>query len=409
MEYPKKVWVIDVPLPFPFGNAQIRREGPALPPPNFGGGGGPNDGAKGKRRGKGKGEDKTPAAPDPAAQRHSRWHVVFAYALGPLYPLLTRWHVANLLWGLFGLAAIGALAGMVVYHAAVRREIEMTRVALLPLCGAAAGIVFLAITSWARAIWIAGWRTRERGPFPLRHPAIVTVLGLMAPGSGLVLGGHPRRGALAVWMLGPLVFGALILSQAPWLWHLNQSFAGASRVPRSALELGFLVSAVGAIGAAFLWLVQAMDGARLASRTSGRVPHGQRVSLALLTAIVAFIGLWQPIAVGSMLDQFAVALRLEGLRVLPLVMELGAAKLDPAEPIYLSRAADLYERLGQRDRAQELRSELDQRWSVYERTVRAEHPRQAGPTRSPAGPDPMQGPMPPPIQAGPMPPLPIID
>jgi len=71
------------------------------------------------------------------------------------------------------------------------------------------------------------------------------------------------------------------------------------------------------------------------------------------------------------------------LRVVPLALELGAAKLDPAEPIYAYRAAELYDRLGQRDRARELRQELDRHWRTYalalERTAQAQHPSPASP------------------------------
>ena len=154
MEYPKKVWVIDVPLPFPFGNAQIRREGPALPPPNLGGNGAKED-AKGKKR---RGE---PKPVDPAAQSHSRWNLVFAYVLGPIYPLLTRWSFGNIVWALLGLAAIAACAGLVIYRQQFTAAVENAELGLIPLVGGVSAVILIGFTAWARAVGIAGWKTQR--------------------------------------------------------------------------------------------------------------------------------------------------------------------------------------------------------------------------------------------------------
>jgi hypothetical protein len=257
---------------------------------------------------------------------------------------------------------------MVLYRAQFLARAQTSGLGLPALLAGVTGIILIGLTAWARALAIAGWRMQQRTPIALRHPVLVTGLGLAVPGSGLFLSGHPRRGALAFWMLGPLMIGAVILMHAPWLWRLNQALT-VGRIPRSALELTFLAAALSVIGGALAWMVQAMDGARQVSRMTGRVSHGQPVALALLFALVAFVGMFEPVAVGGMLDRFAVALQLEGLRVLPLVMELGAAELDPGQPMYALRAAELYERLGQRDRAQELRQELALHWNAYARTV----------------------------------------
>jgi hypothetical protein len=371
MEYPKKVWVIDVPLPFPFGNAQIRREGPALPPPTLGGSGAKAE-PKSKRKGKAASEQS-----DPAARQHSRWHIAFAYVLGPLYPLLTGWTFGNIVWALLGLAALGACAALVGYRSEFLARVESAGIGILPLLAGVSGILLLGVTAWARALAIAGWRMQQRTPLRLTHPGIITALGLLVPGSGLFLSGHPRRGALAFWMLGPLAVGAVILAHAPWLWRLNQGLS-AGRIPRSALELTFLAAALVGLGAAFSWTIQALDGARCVSRQTGRVSHGQAVALALLIAIASLCATFKPVQVGEMLDRFAVALRLEGLRVLPLVMELGASGLDPSEPVYSLRAAELYERLGQRERAQELRQDLDGRWKAYARAAKPAAPVRPG-------------------------------
>jgi hypothetical protein len=380
MEYPKKVWVIDVPLPFPFGNAQIRREQPALPPPTLGGAGA-------KAEPKAKRQRKSARQEDPAARQHSRWHIAFAYGLGPLYPLLTGWTFGNIVWALLGLLATGACVALVGYRSEFLARAQASGLGLPALLAGVSGVILIGLTAWARALAIAGWRMQQRTPIAVRHPALVTGLGLLVPGSGLFLSGHPRRGAVAFWMLGPLAIGAVILLHAPWLWRLNQSLS-AGRIPRSALELTFLAAALAVLGAGLSWMVQAMDGARCVSRVTGRTSHGQAVALALLIAIVAFVGMFKPVQVGAMLDRFAIALKLDGLRLLPLVMELGAAELDPGQPIYSLRAAELYDRLGQRDRARELRHELDVTWNAYARTVQMDALAKAKTAQAPAVPIP---------------------
>ena len=396
MDYPKKVWVIDVPLPFPFGNAQIRREGPALPPPNLGGNG--KDGTKGK---KGRRE---PKPVDPAAQMHSRWHLVFAYVLGPLYPLLARWSFGNIVWALLGLAMAGACAALVLYRQQFLLFAEGARPGMLPLIGGVSGVILLGFTAWARALAIAGWRMQRRTELPLRHPVLVTGLGLLAPGSGMFLSGHPRRGALAFLMLGPVSVSAAILMYAPWLWRFNQQLA-AGRIPRTALEAIFLAAALIALGGALMWFVQAMDGARHVSRAAGRVSHAQPVAAALLVALVAFPWMFRPSEVARTADRFAVAWRLEGLRLVPLALELGAARLDPAEPIYSYRAAELYDRLGQREQARELRAQLDVHWRSYALAI--ERTAQAG--RPLAPPPPWPAIVIPELRPGAPPPLPAAD
>jgi len=369
LEYPKKVWVIDVPLPFPFGSAHIRRETPAPPPKPTDGGVGAKPESKSKSRGKAQ-----RAEADPVGQLHSRWHIVFAYVLGPLYPLLTRWSIGNIVWAVLGLASIAACVGAVWYRTELLRRAESGGFAVPHLLAVGCGIVLLSFTAWARALYVAGWRMQQRSLLVgLSHPITVAGLSLVFPGLGLFISGNPRRGALAVWILGPLMIALVILIHAPWLWHLNQNLV-AGRVPRSALELVFIASLLLALLATFTWVVQALEGARLVSRSTGRVSHGQPVALALLVAIVAFHLTFEPARIAQVLDRFAIAFRLDGLRVIPLVMELGAAKLDPVQPLYPHRAAELYQQLGQRGRARHLREELNARWNAYARTVRSMDP-----------------------------------
>lgn len=361
---PKKIWVIDSPLPFPFGSAHIRRETPELQSQADAGRDAGRPESKSKGRGKLQGLEG-----DPGAQLHSRWHIVFAYVLGPLYPPLTRWSFGNIVWAAFGLASIAAGVTTVWYRAEILHRAESDGVGVLPLLAGVCGITLMAFTAWARALHLSGWRTQQRAPLGgFRHPSIVAGLSLLLPGLGLFISGHPRRGALALWFLGPLVAAVVILGHAPWLWHLNQSL-GTERIPRSALELVFIASALVALVAAFSWLVQALDGARFVSQLTGGVSHGQPVALALLVTILVFHLAFNPVRVAQVLDRFAIAFRLEGLRVVPLVMELGATKLDPSQPLYTHRAAELYDRLGRRTRALQLREDLDARWNAYAKTV----------------------------------------
>jgi hypothetical protein len=211
----------------------------------------------------------------------------------------------------------------------------------------------------------------------ISHPVAITGLSLLFPGLGLFISGNPRRGAFALWILGPLMIALIILGQASWLWQMNQNL-GAGRIPRSALELVFIGSLLIALLATVTWIVLAMEGARHVSQLAGRVPHGQSVALALLVAIAAFHLTFEPTRFAQVLHHFAVAFRLDGLRVVPLVMELSAAKLDPMQPLYTYRAAELYQQLGQRGRASELRSELNARWTAYARTVGSTDPVNSG-------------------------------
>jgi hypothetical protein len=366
--YPKKVWVIDIPLHFPFGSAQVQRETPAQPlQPGALGGVGKAE-SKSKRRGKSK-----PWEADLGAQLHSRWHMVFAYTLGPLYALLARWSPGNLVWAAFGLASIAAAATAVWFRTEILHSAERNAVGVVPLLAGLCGIILLGATAWARALHLAGWKMQRAPVGELRHPMIVAGLSLLLPGLGLFISGNPRRGALALWMLGPLLISVAILGHAPWLWHLNQNLV-EGRIPRSALELVFITAALAALAAAFCWVVQALDGARLVSRLTGRVSHGQPVALALLMTIVVFHLTFNPARVAQVLDQFAIAFCLDGLRVVPLVMELGATKLDPSQPLYAHRAAELYDLLDQRARARQLREDLAARWSAYAKTTRAAEP-----------------------------------
>jgi hypothetical protein len=359
--FPKKVWEIDVPLPFPFGSAHIRREAPAPPAP-------PQQPLAGGDKGRPPKQKKT--YDDPVPQMHSRWHIVFAYVLGPLYPLLTRWNPSNIVWAALGLVSLASCVGVVAYRSQILRRVEQSGLGVLPLLTLVSLITLVASTAWARALFVAGRRMQQRELLAaLRHPSIVTAVSLVFPGLGLFASGHPHRGAFALWIFGPMAAAAFLLYHAPWIWKLNQS-VDAGRVPRTALELAFMLSLVTVIGTFFSWFIQALDGARVVSRATGRASHGQAVALALLIAVLAFPFAFKPARVAQDLDRFAGAFRLEGLRLIPLALELSAAKLDPREPLYTYRAAELYEKLGQKGHAYALREDLRAQWSTYAWTQR---------------------------------------
>ena len=362
MTFPKKVWEIDVPLPFPFGSAKIRREAPAPPPP-------PLQPLAGIGKVRGKPKEKT-AREDPVAQMHSRWHIVFAYVLGPLYPLLTRWNPSNIVWAVLGLVSLASCVGVVIYRTQILQRVERSGLGAVPLLIMVSLIALAASTAWARALFVAGRRMQQRELLAgLRHPSIVALVSLVFPGLGLFATGHPRRGAHALWIFGPMAAAAFMLYHAPWLWKLNQSL-DAGRIPRLALEVLFVLAVATVIGTIFAWIIQALDGARLVSRATGRVSHGQAVALALLIAVLAFPFAFRPARVAQDLDRFAGAFHLDGLRLIPLAMELGAAKLDPREPLYTYRAAELFEKLGAKRQARELREGLRAQWSAYAWTQR---------------------------------------
>jgi hypothetical protein len=238
------------------------------------------------------------------------------------------------------------------------------------------------VATWAQAAFLLG---RHKGhllrrlPGWLRHPATAGALGLLIPGFGLFVARHPRRAAMALLCVGALAVSVLVLWQAPDLWRLSRTgilFGYGDIVENMFLAMG----ALGAFGA-LVWIFQALDGARLAG-SGGENPAGRSgdfAAVALIVAVAALLVTFKPARVAETLDRFAVSLREDGLRVIPLAAAEAAMRLDPSRPEYAVRAIALDEALGRPGEAEELRRYLAERWKPYERMLRLE--------ASAAGPD----------------------
>jgi hypothetical protein len=249
---------------------------------------------------------------------------------------------------------------------------------VLPLIAGVCVVTSLGFTAWARALFEAGQSHGPLGegrlPGMLGDPKVVAALGFLLPGFGLLLTGHPRRAAWAMWALGPGVAAALILGHAPRLWEINQG-QSAGNIPGLALEIVLLAALALVLAGAAIWLVQALDGARCAwRRTEPAVSGGGWVGLALLVAIAVVLIVFKPARVAQDLDRLASAMRLDGLQIIPLCMELAAIRLDPAIPLYTVRAAELYDQLDEPATARRLRDELRARWNACAATLQQPEP-----------------------------------
>ncbi|MDD4858193.1 MAG: hypothetical protein PHD74_08845 [Candidatus Krumholzibacteria bacterium] len=233
----------------------------------------------------------------------------------------------------------------------------------------------LGSAAWARGVILIGrhkgWLLR-RLPAWLRHPGIAGAFGLVVPGFGLFAVGHARRAACAILTACAAAVAALVLWQSSPLWRLSRT--GILVGHGDTLERIFLVmGAVGAFGA-LIWIVQALDGARLASvPADGAVrPHGDLAAAALVMAIMALLAAFSPARVAETLDRFAVSMQEDGLRVIPLAAAQAAMRLDPSKPEYAVQAIAMNETLGRPGEAHALRQDLAERWKPYERMLRLE-------------------------------------
>jgi hypothetical protein len=310
---------------------------------------------------------------------------LFAYLAGPYSILATRHGRESKFWIVLailsctGAAIIFARANSIFAgpHGAGTGFIIWLSVACLA--------ALLGFASWARGVVLLG---RHKGwllgrlPQWVGHPGIAGVFGLAVPGFGLFALGHSRRAACVILTTCAAVVAALLLSQASALWRLSR--VGILVGHGDTLERIFVVmGAIGALGA-LVWMVQALDGARLASvRAEGAVrPHGDWAAAALVMAIMALLVTFSPARVAETLDRFAVSMQEDGLRVIPLAAAQAAMRLDPSKPEYAVQAIEINEALGRPGEAHALRQELAERWKPYERMLRLEAAAAAEPIES---------------------------
>lgn len=320
--------------------------------------------------GNGDGRSRTESAVSTSAARAaSPQFVVFSYLLGPIAIFATQAGRRSKVWA----PLAGVSAALIISSALGWDRIlsafggKDSTVPILMLVTSIA--ILVGLTAWARAVYLIG-RYRpllaRNLPEPMRRPSIVGMLGFLVPGLGLIVTGHHRRAACALWLSGLLALSLFVLTRVSLLWSWNRG-AGSDVIHAAALERLFIVMGLAGVIAALAWVVQALDGGRLAE---GRFAQDRRVSgggaaFGLLSALVLFAVLFQPALVADTLDDFAVAVGYEGFRIIPLQAELAAMRLDPSRPAFAVKAAELYEGLGRHEEARILRVELAERWRPY--------------------------------------------
>jgi hypothetical protein len=135
-------------------------------------------------------------------------------------------------------------------------------------------------------------------------------------------------------------------------------------VSSHALEHIILALAAVVFLGILIWIIQALDGARLATRHSPLQEHASNgwISFALLASMAAFVIMFKPVNVAGPLDRYSVSMQQEGFKIIPLYLARVASHLDPSRPEYAMHVIELYDDLGMHDTARIKRDELLERW-----------------------------------------------
>jgi hypothetical protein len=311
--------------------------------------------------------------------------VVLTYLLGPFSVPLNpenRGRMGLLLAGVIsGTAGVGLFAGRAFILGFIGRGWP-----LWPWALAGAAVMVTAFSIWSRAAFLAASRKRQprhRLPSLLRKPWAVGVVGLMAPGLGLLLSGCARRGAAVIWAGWVVAASAMVLAGSPGIWADNLAGGRGSMDP-VALETVFILAA-GILAAGLMgWIAQALEGARQMMGEPGFLNRrrGDWYGAALLATLVGVVVVWDPSAMAGHLEAGSVVLREKGMRLIPLQLSWGAHRLDAGPSQYAIGAMELCEELGRTEEAARWRSELDGNLGPYLALVQS------------AGEEPLPGPPP---------------
>ena len=317
------------------------------------------------------------ARPEPPARSPLQFAPLTAltYLLGPLAVVITpRGRRRRSLLALAGVA-VGATLILALFGFGRIVQVDRPWTAWLWI-GLATTAVVGGFTAWARAIQIVG---REgiphvnKMPHWLRRSGVISTLGLVAPGSGLLIAGRAGQAGLSLWLLWPAVLAAVILANALGLWrhHLDGAWLANSG---PALETMFLaaaaVLAVGFLG----YIAQALEGVRQVLVEPGLKTRvkGDYYAVAVVAAVVVFVVAANPARMAHQIGLGGEVLREEGLQLIPLQMSLASARLDPSRPEYVMQAVELYEQMGEREQAASLRAELNRNLGSYVALVQRE-------------------------------------
>jgi hypothetical protein len=317
-----------------------------------------------------------PESKSPSEGLHFAPLMILTWILGPFSVHLHPAH-RNGRWML----AVGMISGMAGLGMFAGREFILDIIGkgwpIWPWAAIGLAVMMTAFSVWARTAFLAcvGHRLpRHKLPSLLRKPWVVGVVGLIAPGLGLLMAGCARRGAAVIWAGWSVVAAVLVLANGLQIWNRNQG-TGAGSIPAAFLEISFLVAA-GVLAAGLIgWMAQALEGARQMMGEPGvrlRM-RGDWYAVALVCTLAGVAIAWNPPMMARQMDNGAVILQEKGFRIIPLELSRSAHRLDPAPTEYPVRAIAMYEELGRRDEAVRLRQQLDGNLASYLALVNTEN------------------------------------
>ena len=301
------------------------------------------------------------------AVRDRTWSLFcLCYLLGPFTAILMRQGRARFLWAIVGMAALAVWGGTVWRWDDLSRWIATGRIPFAPWLAGMLVTSVLGVAAWSRSVYLAGTDVRffhTRLPGWVRNPVTASLLGVIAPGAGLLATGAPVRAALTFWNACMAALAVPLFWQAAWLWRANRASTNGS-LPSTTLEIVFLAAfAVGFLGA-LVWTVSVFDAIREAS-TSTRVGasiRADRLLFALLASLIVVCLVSQPTTMARDANMLATALERGGMLRIPLCLAQLARTLDPARPAYALHAAALFEANGDVPSASHVRSQVRANW-----------------------------------------------
>lgn len=299
-------------------------------------------------------------------QKDTAPFLLLTYLLGPFAILITLEGRRSKFWVSVGIGSGIASVILLWVWNTISPRLEVGSVSSILLIFFASLAILAAVTTWVRAVLIIG---RHRAilvsslPVWIKRPWATGTFGLVIPGIGLFIAGYVKRAACALWIIGIALLSTFILSNAEWIWGWNR-LSASEVIPSHAIEYIFMGLAVVCVLGALTWIVQALDGARLAGDRSTRRGRNRSdlITVALLVAIVAFSVMFEPAFVAKALDRFAILKHQEGYQVIPLYAGRAAVHFDKSQPEYVLHAATFYDDLGQGHTARTMREELYERW-----------------------------------------------
>jgi hypothetical protein len=305
---------------------------------------------------------------NPARSNRHGWLLALrAYVLGPASLVFWPRGRGRAAWAIVGAGSVLATALLWIRWSTYFRVFEQFDGGAVFWVTSVALVILLTATAWARAV--ARSEPSARWPRAVRRTGAVCALGLVFPGLGLLIAGHRRKAAAAVWSAGLLI--AAIVVTKHWRW-LVETGLGRQDLTYQTIE-GVLCVAAGCLVIGFFaWLAFALDGVRAVSPVARSSSVANRLALVLLVTLAAFLSTFRPASIARDLSSTAEHVRHQGLRIIPLALYDFASTLDPGTPTYLAEAAILSDELGMTGRAEAKRYLLGKRAAEFAGAVGAE-------------------------------------